>query len=136
MGVWAVGLSVLSMFTQLEYFAKTDNIGPHLVGVVMSWIIRFPFLIFVVFRLKRTPEPVAGADAFFTGLGGRSTVIQWLAAAALLWQTMYLISFLTAGVWVGVITATLWMTWIYGMTVREQARCYQLYKNRLSGNED
>ncbi len=110
--------------------------GPHAVGIFGSWIIRFPFLIFVASRLKRTPEPVAGADAFFTGLGGRSTVVQWLAAAALLWQTMYLISFLTAGVWVGVITATLWMTWIYGMTVREQALCYQLYSNYLSGNED
>ena len=135
MGVWAAGLSVLSMYTQLEYFAKTDNIGPHLVGVIMSWIFRIPFLFFVVFRLKRTPEPAAGADAFFTGLGGRSIVVQWLAAAGFLWQAYYLIGFLSAGVWVGVITATLWMVWIYGMTVREQARCYQLRRTRLSAKE-
>ena len=69
LGVWAVGLSVLSTFVQMEYFVAIRFIGPELVGVIMSWIFRIPFLFFVVFRLKRTPEPAAGADAFFTGLG-------------------------------------------------------------------
>ena len=130
MGVWAIGLSVLSTPTQLEYFAATQNVGPHMIGVLLSWILRIPFLFFVLFRLGRTPEPAAGANAFFTGLGGRSTVVQWLAAAGFLWQTIYLIGFLTAGVWVGVITAILWMVWIYGMAVREQALCYNLLEKR------
>lgn len=131
LGVWAVGLSVLSTFTQFEYILNTEGGGPLLVGVLGMWIFRFPFLVLVVIRLKITPEPEWGADAFFTGLGVRSSAIQCLAVLGLLWQAFWFFGFLSAGVWVGMITSVLWMIWIYGMTVREQALCYKLYNNRL-----
>jgi hypothetical protein len=126
----AVGLSVLSVFAQLEYFVSIWFIGPELVGVVMSWIFRIPFLAFVFIRLKITPEPEPGGAEFFPGLGGRCIVIQFLAVLGMIWQVVWFFSFLTELLWVGMVTSTLWMIWIYGMAVREQALCYQLMAER------
>ncbi len=44
----------------------------------------------------------------------------------MIWQVVWFFSFLTEWVWVGMITAALWMVWIYGMAVREQALCYKM----------
>ncbi|MDB6071367.1 MAG: hypothetical protein JWL81_2538 [Verrucomicrobiales bacterium] len=126
LGVWALGLSVLSVVVQLEYFMVEEGGGPILVAVLAGSIFRIMFLLFVIYRLHRTPEPQPGTSAFESGHGVRGVIVQTWTLLGFIWQGFWFFGFLTAGVWVGMITTMLWVVWLRGMGVRENARCWQL----------
>jgi|GEM_PF-4603562 len=136
LGVWAIGLSVLSVFVQLELFIKKEGGGHLLVAVLAGSVFRLFFIALVLCRLYVTPEPAPGTSGFENGHGFKGAFVQCLAILGFVYHGLFFFDFLSTWVWVGLITSALWIVWIYGMAVREIAHCEQLKKLRNSKGRD